>query len=471
MRWPLRRQILLPMVGILLLTMGGASALQAWQAWRLEQARLEARLAAVARTLSATNFPLESGVLRQAGGLTGAEYVVTDLSGELIATSDAELSTLKGPARQVAGGFDLHAPVAAGVRQYFRATVPLDRRAVGGGCYWLQVYYPVESWREARWQATWPPLAIGGAALALVGVAAYAIARQVTRPLESLRSQVDRIAAGDFQPLATPRRDDELRQLAAAVNQMALTLARYETEIRRSERLRTLGTLGGGIAHQVRNAATGCRIALDLHQRDCPLPAADGADEPLAVAVRQLELIETYIQRLLALGRPTAAARQRVDLADIVTEAAALVRPMAEHVGVGVESSLPEKPLIVSADAVALGQLLVNLLLNGVQATAALQVAALGSGGAPRPEVTLAAESVAADRARLVISDPGPGPAAELCDRLFEPVATDKPGGTGRGLVVVRQIAEDHGGTIRWERRGERTNFIVELPLATAGAG
>jgi nitrogen-specific signal transduction histidine kinase len=53
---------------------------------------------------------------------------------------------------------------------------------------------------------------------------------------------------------------------------------------------------------------------------------------------------------------------------------------------------------------------------------------------------------------------------------LFEPFETDKPGGTGLGLVVARQIAADHGGSIRWERRGERTWFVVELPLLDGDA-
>jgi signal transduction histidine kinase len=65
---------------------------------------------------------------------------------------------------------------------------------------------------------------------------------------------------------------------------------------------------------------------------------------------------------------------------------------------------------------------------------------------------------------RLVVGDSGPGPSAAIQPRLFEPFETDKPGGTGLGLIVARQIADDHGGTIRWERRDELTWFIVTLP-------
>jgi signal transduction histidine kinase len=266
--------------------------------------------------------------------------------------------------------------------------------------------------------------------------------------------------------LPTPANDDEVKDLAAAINRLADRLARYEREIRQSERLKTLGTLGGGIAHQVRNAATGCRIALDLHQRDCPLGANGHTDEePLAVAVRQLSLIETHIQRLLALGRPSAMEKKPVALAEIVEQALSLVRPMAQHVGVKLAVETSPLPFAIEADSAALVQMLVNLLVNAVQAAAHAHALANPQDAADDPVVILRTEPVRRDRGRVAVGDPGPGPSGEIQGRLFEPFATDKPGGTGLGLVVARQIAEDHRGTIGWRREGERTWFFVELPL------
>ena len=69
------------------------------------------------------------------------------------------------------------------------------------------------------------------------------------------------------------------------------------------------------------------------------------------------------------------------------------------------------------------------------------------------------------DRVALAVEDSGPGPAESVHEKLFEPFVTEKPEGTGLGLFVSRQIAEAHGGSIRWERRDGMTRFIVELPV------
>ena len=281
MRCPLARQILLPMVGILLLTVGLASALSAWLASRQVKQRIEGQLADISHTLSASNFPLEAGVLKQARGLTGMELVLVDSSGTAIAASDERLAGSIGEAPARAGRIDTTRTVTArgdsrnategvpysaiGVSQnYFHSVIAVDRRAVGGTQQTLHVFFPEDAWQAARWQATLPPLATGAAAMLLVAGAAYAIAQRVTQPIRQLQSHVARISSGDFSPAPAPSRNDEVRDLALAVNQMAEKLADYESKTREQERLSTLFTLGGGIAHQIRNAATGCRLALDL---------------------------------------------------------------------------------------------------------------------------------------------------------------------------------------------------------------
>jgi signal transduction histidine kinase len=123
--------------------------------------------------------------------------------------------------------------------------------------------------------------------------------------------------------------------------------------------------------------------------------------------------------------------------------------------------------VIVNADAEALVQMLVNLLMNAVQATAGARIAVGTAGDEPDASVILRLAVTDPDRCQIAVGDPGPGPAGAIQNRLFEPFATDKPGGTGLGLVVSRQIAADHGGQVRWERNDDRTWFIVELPLDT----
>lgn len=469
MRWPLRRQVLLPLIGTLVLTVAVVSALNAWLAARFVQRQWETQLQGITQTLAASNFPLESNVLRQIRGLAGAEFVVVDSAGQTAAASDESLLPAVTGSGQLPAELDLSATITVKGRRFIHAAAPLERRAAGGERMALHVFYPEAAWREARWQAIWPPPVIGAIAIALVTAAAYFVSSRVTRPIEQLQQHVGKIAAGQFAPLPLPARDDELRDLSLAVNCMAETLANYQEQTRHSERLRTLGILGGGIAHQLRNASTGCRIALDLHERDCPLAAANGQrDEPLAVAAQQLAQIETHIQRLLTLGRPPVAERHVTDLDDVVLQAIELARPLAAHVGVEIAYERPPQPLLVRADSAALVQLAVNLLINAVEAAARIRITAGARPLSHQAQVQVQLRLREGERCELAIVDSGSGPPMAIHDRLFEPFASDKPGGTGLGLAVARQIALDHAGTIRWERRDEHTWFLVELPAAAA---
>ena len=206
--------------------------------------------------------------------------------------------------------------------------MPVTRRGTAVRPDWLVVLYPEDQWWSAARQAIFPALLTGAAAALAVIAVTTILSRRFVRPIQKLGAQTAAIAQGQFQPVAVSRRDDEIRDLTLSINRMAETLGRYEQSVRRNERLRTLGQLGAGMAHQLRNAATGAWMAVELHQRQCP----GGPEQPaLDVAVRQLRLMESYLQRFLTLGRPSSLSTERVELEPLVRDVFALVGPAAAH--------------------------------------------------------------------------------------------------------------------------------------------
>lgn len=462
MRWPVRNQILLPTVGLMAVTLAGVSVLNAYVSVRAAATRIESQLRDLAGTLSDSNFPLTDAVLRQTRGLSGAEFVAVDATGQITASSleSIDMSSLpdtvvpRTPQR-----LTLDSSIAVGGVRYFHNQVRLSRAGAARAVE-LHILYPVETYRVAWWNAIYPPLCVGGVGLALSALLSAGIAAHVTRPLDRLRVQVDRIAEGEFQPVTLNRRHDEVLELGQAINRMSDMLSHYEDEVRRNEQLRTLGQLGGGIAHQMRNAVTGCCLALELHRRECP---RQGEGESLDVAVRQLRLMERFLRRFLTPHNQPAATHQPLELRAVVDGALPLIEPMARHVHVSLRWQPPARPLWISGDADSLEQLLINLLMNAIEAAADEAVQATDQGS-----VILRAAASGDKSVRLEVIDSGPGPAAEVGDRLFEPLVTGKPDGTGLGLSVAKRIVEQHRGQIGWRRDGATTCFYVEFPLLAA---
>ena len=263
--------------------------------------------------------------------------------------------------------------------------------------------------------------------------------------IRTLERRTRQIAAGEFDPMPLPRADDEVRDLARSVNDMAGRLAQLQEAVRRTERFRLVGQLAGGLAHQLRNGVTGARLAVQVHAADCPR----AGDEALAVTLRQLSLLESNLRRFIDLGRPAEAKPRPCSLTAILSDVIGLVRPRCRHADVGLDWSPPADPLTLAGDADQLLDLFVNLIENAVEAA--------GPGG--RVEVAAGR----GDALVVEVADTGPGPPAEVAARLFEPFATGKPDGIGLGLAVARRAAEAHGGVVTWRRDGGKTVFRVEL--------
>jgi signal transduction histidine kinase len=456
MRWPLRHQIMLPLVVVALASLLAVGVINAWLAARHTRERIEAQLQGTVRVLATSSFPLSDAVLRQMRGLSSAEFVVTDQRGALLATSFDEDPGELPPIEPVSRSKDLElgSPVMIHGQRYFHAASSLPARGPSAEPTKLHVLFPGREYSRNWREALWPSLTVGVVTVAAVALVARLLAGRIGRVTSRLGGEVLRMAGGDFTAAHIAGVDDEIRDLAVSVNRMAEMLAAYEQEVRRTEQMRTAALLGAGLAHEMRNAATGCRMALDLHAEHC---TGNGAAESLEVAKRQLQLMETQLQRFLRAGKPTAGApAQWFDLRSLVEEMLALVRPAAKHAGAEVHWTAPAAEVAVLADREALGQVALNLLLNAVEAVQK----------APRdaPRRIRATLQSTDGNAELLIADTGPGPA--VGEAIFDPFVTSKPEGVGLGLAVAREIIAAHQGAIHWSRTPSETEFRVRIPVA-----
>ena len=230
-------------------------------------------------------------------------------------------------------------------------------------------------------------------------------------------------------------------------------------------RLAAVGELTASIAHEINQPLgailTNADVARKIIERD-PTRTADvhriladiRADDIRAGAV---------IQRVRGLVAKREADLHRVDLNEVVGEVLAFLRNEAARRNIALNASLDPATPAVLADRVQLQQVLLNLLLNAMDAMAETLV--LGR------SVAIGTAALADGSAEVTIADRGHGIAAENLPRLFESFWSTKPEGMGLGLSVVKSILDAHGGSIRAENNEHGgATFRVVLPAATAAA-
>ena len=261
-----------------------------------------------------------------------------------------------------------------------------------------------------------------------------------------------------------PFLNEERHLINAVTREVALIIERREAEedkselqdqLRHADRLATIGQLAAGVAHEL-NEPLGNILGFAQLVKKCPeLPGQAGKDiekiEAASLHAREV------IKKLMMFARQMPTQKTMVNLNEVVEEGLYFFEPRCAKSGIELSRSLaPDLPGLV-ADAAQLNQVLVNLVVNAVQA--------MPEGGKLTVETLAHGDAVA-----LVVEDTGDGMDEEVMRQIFVPFFTTKDinEGTGLGLAVVHGIVASHGGSIKVESRvGRGSRFEVRLPLAS----
>jgi signal transduction histidine kinase len=218
--------------------------------------------------------------------------------------------------------------------------------------------------------------------------------------------------------------------------------------LRRAERLKTLGEMAAGMAHEVKNPLAAIRSAAQILSSRV---AGKEAEFPRLI-VREVDQLNRVVNDFLDYARPAPLKREPVRLSGLVESCLQLLAPVIRDKGVNVITGFPADETAVSADPNQLRQVFLNLILNAVQATdkgAEVALAVWRDGGCTR----------------VTVNDSGPGIPADKLKRVFEPFYSTKPGGTGLGLPIAQRIVAEHGGRLVLESEpGKGTTATVILP-------
>ncbi|ABF39755.1 periplasmic sensor signal transduction histidine kinase [Candidatus Koribacter versatilis Ellin345] len=281
----------------------------------------------------------------------------------------------------------------------------------------------------------------------------------VRKPMLELQKKIARVTQGDLSvSVDFADRNDEIGDLGRDFNSMVLQLREsreeiqrlHRTQMSRAEHLATLGELAAGLAHEIRNPLAGIAGVIDIIGRDLPI------ESPACAVVKEVKQEAMHINRiltdLLETARPKHPNFRREDLDATISHAIMFAREQATTKQVHIEFLQQKNVRPVEHDPAQIHQVLLNMLLNAIQAVAR------------EGHIVVSLEN-RGDYAAISITDNGPGIPPDTLKNIFRPFFTTKGHGTGLGLSLARRMVEDHAGRIEVTSKvGEGTTFVVLLP-------
>jgi two-component system sensor histidine kinase PilS (NtrC family) len=230
-------------------------------------------------------------------------------------------------------------------------------------------------------------------------------------------------------------------------------LMEMEDQMRRQERLATVGSLAAGIAHEIRNPLASLSGSIQILREELD-PQAD-SKLLMDIVLRETERLNIIINDFLDYARPKNSRQERIDLNSLLQETVTLFKNSRDfHDGISLHCDI-RASCSVLGDPLRLRQVFWNLLINAAQA--------IGDRGSIW--VTVSSSKGPADEVTITVVDDGSGIPSENLGKIFDPFFTTKSHGTGLGLAIAYRIIEDHKGAIDVKSgQGKGTAFTIHLP-------
>jgi signal transduction histidine kinase len=315
--------------------------------------------------------------------------------------------------------------------------------------------------------------------LSLLGIAiGQVLSRMVVRPLKMLEKSMEVIADGRFEKIEINSNDREMVSLTNAFNKMLKELELRQRHLIQSEKLKSLGTLLSGVAHELNNPLSNISTSTEILKEEIDESDIEYKKELLVQIENQTDRARNIVRSLLEFSRDKEFKKERVPLKSLIEETIRFVKGQIPT-KVGISIDIPDD-IFIFADKQRIQQAFLNLIKNAIESIAdegSVSIRAQKRRAIDKIEAETEIYNylkyrgkctLEEDTVDIEIRDTGEGIPHELLSKVFDPFFTTKDvgKGSGLGLFIVHEIIEEHDGCIAVDSEvGKGTTFLIRLPI------